>query len=381
MQIFQGLRKYHRRIKQQTQALYYSTVKVSYDEGLLISNNYVPIQLKNVPLADKKGIITEVHTISLDTIPYPYNPSHIATDNTFELFFRYDTPKSEPLENPKLPLITRIGQITLDKNFKPISKPQHIKTNSQQSEDPRIIRYDDKILLFYNDIARCETYCRTMRMAELNSKNYQILYSTELDINLQKMEKNWVPFIIKNANKSVPHIVYQMNPHKILRINSLKENDISHLCFPNNPTLLSKLWPAIWGTPRGGTPALKIDNEYISFFHSAFTDFCTNTRWYVIGAYRFEDKPPYRITAISEHPLIFQGLYDTPHSPSANPKLRCLFASGLTIDTKEDKTVFHVSCGENDSGIKILTIDKDKLYQNMKKISYAEIKDQMIATK
>ena len=50
-------------------------------------------------------------------------------------------------------------------------------------------------------------------------------------------------------------------PHKILRLNNLQKNDLTHLVFEDG-CFTRFFWK--WGEPRGGTPAKLIDGKYLS---------------------------------------------------------------------------------------------------------------------
>jgi hypothetical protein len=57
--------------------------------------------------------------------------------------------------------------------------------------------------------------------------------------------------------------------------------------------------------------------------------------------------------------------YNSPPLNTSNPKLRCIFPSGFVLETRNGQELIHVSCGENDSSVKILTMDKDALLKSL----------------
>lgn len=121
------------------------------------------------------------------------------------------------------------------------------------------------------------------------------------------------------------------------------------------------------GKPRGGSAAKIVGNEYLAFFHSSFCD-DDGINWYIMAAYTFEAKPPFRITAVSNYPILFKGIYDSPPLNTANPLARCVFPGTFACETRDGKELIHLPCGENDSAVKIITIDKVALLKSMKKI-------------
>jgi hypothetical protein len=122
-----------------------------------------------------------------------------------------------------------------------------------------------------------------------------------------------------------------------------------------------------WGIPRGGTPAILIDGEYLSFFHSSFEDE-KGIIWYIMGAYTFASVPPFQMTRISPCPFLFKGIYSTPHGEIANPKIRSIYPAGLIYERRDGRDVIAVSCGENDSAIKIISMDKQALFSSLQTI-------------
>ena len=118
----------------------------------------------------------------------------------------------------------------------------------------------------------------------------------------------------------------------------------------------------IWGEPRGGTPPIEFEDEYLSFFHSSFK---RNGIWlYVMGAYTFEKKHPFNITSFSRYPIIFKELYSAPLINTADKNKRVIYPSGAFLsENKQDLVVF---CGENDSAIRVMKIDPEILKLTLK---------------
>ena len=116
-------------------------------------------------------------------------------------------------------------------------------------------------------------------------------------------------------------------------------------------------------------------NKFLVFFHSnisaiSFKRGVQNKQGfnYVMGAYTFQAKPPFRITAISHYPILFDGIYNSPHMNTAESKKRIIFPSGFAFEKQDGRDLIHVSCGENDSAIKIVTLDQKTLLKSLKKI-------------
>ena len=193
-------------------------------------------------------------------------------------------------------------------------------------------------------------------------------------------EKNWTAFSFaenssdnfnnQNINNNIG-FVYQFAPYTVValdRFYTLKkivETD-------KYSDFLRESWEDRWGTIRGGTAALLVDNEYLTFFHSCITQGID--RIYVFGAMTFENKFPFSIKRISRFPIISREFYT--HKPSknvwfANSKrdVRSFFPCGFVVSEEGGCKIFHIVGGDNDSAIRLVSINKKMLYKYMDSVS------------
>lgn len=305
----------------------------------LISNFYFshPKLLRNVSKADKIGIVKDVKEIKIKNVKNPLNASIEEYLDNYILAFRINEKKS-----------SYIGISFLDKNFEEIGNFKKIDVETNSAEDPRIFKFKNDYFLLYNDTLPIKHFSRAMHLAKINLNTFNIDYKTVLDQHIKTVEKNWVPILSQNELL----FGYKLKPHKIMQLDDLKKNSLKHLIFPN--AYFSRLfWK--WGTPRGGSPAKLIDNQYLAFFHSYFGG--KKNRCYVMGAYTFEAHEPYKITKISKFPIIF-----------GSQKTKVYFPTGFVIKKENQKDIIYLSYGENDCSSKIVIIDKEKLFENMKDV-------------
>lgn len=325
----------------------------------------LPEKLKHLPLGEEDQIVLGTKKITIRNIAAPYNPSIIKSDNGYLMFFRYDT-------HIRNEFSSFIGSVKLDKDFNQTNEEYvTINTFNKNSEDPRIFQVGDKAYITYSksDFSKqYEVTPATINIANIDLANHKVKYTTELDLNLSIVEKNWIPFeYITPQGKPEIFFQYSLNPHKILHLPDPKTNHFIHPIFPKDDIFHAIHWiKNTWGTLRGGTPALKVGNDYLGFFHTSFYE--EDQIWYVMGAYTFEGEPPFRINSISRYPILFSGIYDSVALNTAEAKKRVIFPSGFVIEKQGDKELIHVSCGENDSGIKIITLDKKALLKHLQKI-------------
>lgn len=326
--------------------------------GLDLGALNFPLYLKNIPLIDSDNMLVGVKRVEIDGVPSLYNASIVTYEGHYLLFYRVDQPT-----NP--PFMTHIHYAELDREFNQITEDKVLNTRSCFSEDPRALWIGDELWVIYNDTYQNKAGRRTMHAARVNTQTFEVENIVNLDVGT-RIEKNWVPFEGRVAANKEPQLLleYHIAPQTILWLQDRNEGALAYLQQPEiDEEKISLLWPKTWGPMRGGTPAIKISpNEYLSFFHSSFAD-AANTRWYIIGAYTFETKPPYAVTSISSHPILFEGIYDT-YTPRSD--LQVLFPAGFVISNELGREVIHLSCGENDMGVKILSLDKNALLRSLR---------------
>ncbi len=150
----------------------------------------------------------------------------------------------------------------------------------------------------------------------------------------RRSEKNWQFF----SHEGKLHFVYSIVPHIVVELDAaFKPVKEYRSDIPLN-------WP--WGDVlRGGTPPIRHQGVYITFFHS-HTEHRAADRRYAMGAYVFDSKPPFGIRAISGALLRASDqdkVIPNPSVPDWNPLV--VFPVGAW----QDDGGFNVSIGVNDS--------------------------------
>jgi predicted GH43/DUF377 family glycosyl hydrolase len=354
-----------RRLESKNKAMRQS-IKI-LEQGIAITPHLgkalIPDSLAGVPFGEDLGVVLAVKEVDIRNVAAPFNPSLIQTPSGYDLFFRYD------VMNPKLAhasYSSRIGVVPLNHQFEQGDQEfKRIHLETEYADDPRVLFVGDELYLFFNRLNEDNAKCRFMSAVNLDRNTYDVNYSTILDMNLQWVEKNWSPFeYVAEDGEPRLFLEYQITPRKLLELPNPQLNDLKNVTLPREVTYLSLPWGELWGRMSGGTPAQKIGDEYLSFFHSWFTDE-KGLAWYVMGAYTFDSHPPFNITGISKTPLLFRGIYETPFTNTSSIKKRVIFPSGFCLEKQESRELIHLACGENDCAVKIVTIDKDKLIKSM----------------
>jgi len=342
--------------------------------------------LKEIPFGEDTGLIKRVTRISIEGIKAAYCPSFVRDEKGLFLVFRHDEKQRKEIFGIKtlfrgkipfgsvlkMPYRTYISSVRLNEQFQPISKPKRVFTGSDFSEDPRVFKMEDQVYLVYNDIERNDMESRTIHLAKLDPETLKISDHVNLDLNFRRIEKNWAPFVYEEKGEKKIHFGYYFNPHVILKMNDPTQSELIHLRQPNHIAVQRMPWKQSFGIVRGGTPPILVDGQYLAFFHSFFQE--SGKIWYVMGAYTFEAAPPFRITGCSPQPIQFKGIYDTKTCNTAFSKKPNIFPAGAILAQEDGRDVIHVSCGENDSAIKVITFDKEALLASLAPVPYLKKK-------
>ena len=326
----------------------------------------LPRQFANVPFGETTGLVVGSRPLSIRGDICPYNASIVKREPTgYHIVFRYDLID----DTSQVGFHSYVGYAELDDQFNQTEKEfVTLDTHSLSPEDPRILCAKGTHYLVFNDTEHKKRLSdRYMYMGELDVKRLTVQNVVSFNPSIQFVEKNWAPFEYINTNgESEIYFEYSLSPRKLLKIDNPQNPSVTHILSPRK---LKKIcWPALWGEIRGGTAAQKVGDKYLGFFHSAFQD-RNNIWWYCMGAYTFEAAPPFRMTGISHYPILFEGIYMAPHMNTADPLKRVLFPCGFVVENREEGDLIHVSCGENDSNIKIVTLNKKELLKGLKRIN------------
>ena len=160
---------------------------------------------------------------------------------------------------------------------------------------------------------------------------------------------------------------YTICPHEVVEITS------GGVCQAVHTTHVRTPWHGC--VICGGTPAVRLlTDEYLAFFHTHVCPYEHSgksggkaqwraskipLRHYLMGCYTFEAIPPFRILRCSAEPIVYKGIHS-----SSNPRIakhRVVFPAGLIVQNGK----VHVSCGENDACIKIISFELDELLASL----------------
>lgn len=300
--------------------------------------------------------LIEEKQIKIPGFPTAYNPSLIPYREGYLLSFRYTTKYPETIKNGFRKGVSLIGLVRLDKNFKVLEKTiqlldliSYSPYFSLTAEDGRLFCIEDRIFIFFNDqpVSRLPGQF-AMYVGEIIEE--QGIFHLKLPAKplnyaqIVPIEKNWTPF----AYEGHVYLIYSDQPRIILELD-LDTGD----CEEISHTFFDPDWK--WGRIRGGTPALLVDDTFLTFFHSSFSAQTKKGKIYVMGAYTFEKEAPFSMRTITLQPLGALSDYSED-----NPS-KIVFPGGMVVEN----LFVHVAWGKGDKQIWITTFDKKALLSSM----------------
>lgn len=308
-----------------------------------------------------QDFVLETKKIDIPGYPEAFNPSIVRWEEGFLLSFRV-------IPNPKKPFVSRIGLVRLNADFSAVGESELLDTRLDKekpfhAEDGRLIKVQEKLYLLYVDCCDERPTDRGVRMylAEVifdgihfALKNPECFRSFPGAFQ-KKREKNWVPFEYEDQLL----LAYSINPHRIFQA----EIGMSSCSFVAES---AKRISWDWGILRGGTPGLKVGDEYLAFFHSSIPMASLHSEGkviphYFMGAYTYAKEPPFELTRISPMPIVGKRFYQGPsYSPYWNLN-RVVFPGGYVFDEHNIWVVF----GRQDHETWVVCLDRERLFLSL----------------
>lgn len=251
-----------------------------------------------------------------------------------------------------------MGLVILDEGFNVIGTPQILDVPKNLWQDARLIVLNDILYLVFNGAIDGGVRRTFIAQADFNGIEFSIEPPKSLlrfpGENPNQWERNWIPFAYNNSLLLATYLL----PHRVLS-SSIGSQDCEEVASSN----FSSSW--VWGTPKTGTTAHLDGNHYLAFFHSIKVMSSIHSegkpiQHYFMGAYTFENHPPFRITAMSQEPIIGKHFYHGPEYAMCKP-CRVVFPCGFIMNEQFIWIVF----GRQDHEIWMAKLEKKRLYDNM----------------
>jgi len=215
----------------------------------------------------------------------------------------------------------------------------------ESAEDARLFHHNGRINMSYtkakyfaDGALECMMECAQLREEEMSALLH---HDTRFGLNGSSNEKNWTYF---SAGGSL-RFVYNIEPLIVFEVDTRKIWYHRH----------AGEW--VFGIPHGGTPPIKVDGLWYSFFHSHRKDE-KHGRRYFLGAYAFDDQmkvkmfTPWPIMAADASDGFCFEIKDSKWIPIVTLPCGSIFKDGKWI----------VSVGINDSYCGIMELSHEKLH-------------------
>ncbi len=306
--------------------------------------------LTGIPLASFNPI-RETRELVVPNLVGAFNPGLFQYEDGFLLMPRFYGYQSTAAQN-------QIAVIKLDSNFLPSGKLRILNTKIDGTfsyiEDPRIFRFKNELWVAVSAISKyVRKGTQQMFISKLSISPDGVVSAAPfvhiktLNDPENLLQKNWSPFEFNGEL----HFVYSIHPHRIVKVNTETGNA--------NDVALTPGFSWKFGSPRGGSPIVPFGkDEFLSIFHSSKEYQIPSgkiIRIYVMGAYTFQNTPPFRVTRYTEKIIADDSYYD-----DSNHRM-IIFPNGIHIT---HDTIF-VVLGKNDDGMILSKIDPQALLQGM----------------
>lgn len=318
------------------------------------------IDLEEMP----QPFILETKELRFNEFPTAFNPTIVRWNGSLLLAFRMRDPITSSTDG--------IGMVWLDENMKPLCAPVLLEVPvfpsllPSKQQDPRLITIGADLYMVYNNVIKglLRKEIRRVMITKVHYDNGRFYTDPpEMIVSFegekeQRDEKNWTPFEYHGEL----HLIYSLTPH---RIEKYLEGQSASMTAASSHNTIN--WD--WGTLRGGTQAYRIEDKYLSFFHSSKNMITRhskgkNIQHYFMGAYTFSEEPPFEIKEISPEPIVGKGFYSGPEYKTWKP-LRVVFPGGFVYDDNYIWVVY----GKQDYEIWFAKIDKQLLLSSLVPVS------------
>lgn len=323
---------------------------------LLFSCSLFALDLEqNIP-----SFVLETKKIEIPGYPDAFNASIVPWQDAYLMSFRI-------IPDRKSSFTTYTGLIWLNDDFEPIAEPQILDfrrglNTPSRAADARLIKVGERLYIVYEDNTDLKITRGGFRVyvGEIHQEGDRFTVenihclSKFPGANPDKREKSWVPFDYQGTLL----LAYTLEPHRIFRPHFEE-------CFAYSITDTALNWE--YGIVRGGTPALEVDGQYLSFFHSVQEMETVHSRnqkslHYFMGAYTFNLQPPFKIERISCEPIIAKGFYrHSGFAPFWHP-VRAIFPCGYVVQGD----YLWVAYGREDHEIWVIKLDKKGLLASLR---------------
>lgn len=208
-------------------------------------------------------------------------------------------------------------------------------------EDPRLFVYRGRLHVSYTGVTVASGQTITNVLYARLSDRYEVEEVFAPHYSGRRVwEKNWACFDWQGMLLAV----YSISPHVILHIQGNQAYPFAETANP---------FPWSGGELRGGAPPVLIRDQWYCFFHGREGGYAHGR--YNVGCLTFENRPPFRVTALSPEPILKADPATKPADQSWEPAV--VFPAGAILERGQ----WLVSMGVHDRFTDVATFDADEI--------------------
>jgi hypothetical protein len=217
-------------------------------------------------------------------------------------------------------------------------------------------------------------YNETRQMFEMTTPEFL----QKSDESPSTRQKNWSAFLYKDK----VHYVHNVFPLTITAPQDRNCTNHSSSLMPNCTEGPNKIGDTLYvdtvsvhrcsldkiswsfGELRGGTPAILVNGEYLSFFHSRHAPFLIS---FFFGAYTFSSEPPFKLLKLSKVPIIREEWYNGAWYDRAYGYIP--YPMGFVVKEIQNRTTILLSLSLQEKKGIFAQIDYNDLMASMVKVN------------
>lgn len=249
--------------------------------------------------------------------------------------------------------VSHVGICELDSDFHVIADVKlhpelpDLRTNI---EDPHLASVGDRLYIIVANVVRDFPPTCRQRLFELSTAVLGALAEVKTTFgNVHGIEKNWTPFELPDGELG---IMYKQRPRTVIRV-----HDSEGWTQPEPSVIPKDKFSGEASSLSCRTSPLRLSDDYyleIVGGHVKLAGPRNRGTRYWFGAVLFEAKPPFKVVACTDKPLVWASEASptifNPLPGGGHPV--CILPAGAMFDA-EKRHIF-VSCGVNDSYIAVL---------------------------
>jgi hypothetical protein len=263
--------------------------------------------------------------------------------------------------------ITALGSDNLPLPNTTIPLSDYLLETGDWHADPRFCCMGDRLFIHFNNGGNAHNDIFLLELDPQTLRPKGPARPLQLEGHRQRIEKNWMLF---SPTDDTMLAIYRISPHIVLHVDLSTTTAVKCTPLHNTPWTLPQTTPG-FHDPRGGTPPVRIDDTWFSFFHvlqpaSLLRRYRHRLRYrrgrslhsYQVGFYGFSARPPFQPICYTPAPICIVPARSATALPALNRDAeRVLYPAGARFDDGQ----WTLSAGLHDEHAVLLALDHASL--------------------